>query len=56
MASVDRFLVEQKLTLDALKIEIFGHCPEETWHELLTLSGDSENWSVKRRQTGHTSH
>ena len=36
-AIVDRFNVEQTLTLDALKTEIFGHWPDETWHEVLRL-------------------
>jgi hypothetical protein len=36
-AIVDRFQVEQTLTLDALKTEIFGHWPDETWHEVLRL-------------------
>jgi hypothetical protein len=36
-AIVDRFQVEQELTLDALKTEIFGHWPDETWHEVLRL-------------------
>ncbi len=36
-AIVDRFQVEQTLTLDALKVEIFGHWPDETWHEVLRL-------------------
>jgi predicted NACHT family NTPase len=36
-AIVDRFHVEQELTLDALKTEIFGHWPDETWHEVLRL-------------------
>jgi len=36
-AIVDRFQVEQTLTLDALKTEIFGHWPHETWHEVLRL-------------------
>jgi hypothetical protein len=29
--------VERELTLDALKTEIFGHWPDETWHEVLRL-------------------
>jgi predicted NACHT family NTPase len=36
-AIVDRFQVEQTLTIDALKTEIFGHWPDETWHEVLRL-------------------
>ena len=36
-AIVDLFQVEQELTLDALKTEIFGHWPDETWHEVLRL-------------------
>jgi hypothetical protein len=36
-AIVDRFQVEQELALDALKTEIFGHWPDETWHEVLRL-------------------
>jgi predicted NACHT family NTPase len=36
-AIVDRFEREQTLTLDALKTEIFGHWPDESWHELLRL-------------------
>jgi hypothetical protein len=36
-AIVDRFQVEQTLTLDALKTEIYGHWPDETWHEVLRL-------------------
>jgi predicted NACHT family NTPase len=36
-AIVDRFQVEQELTLDQLKTEIFGHWPDETWHEVLRL-------------------
>jgi predicted NACHT family NTPase len=36
-AIVDRFQVERELTLDALKTEIFGHWPDETWHEVLRL-------------------
>jgi hypothetical protein len=36
-AIVERFHVEQTLTLDALKTEIFGHWPDETWHEVLRL-------------------
>jgi predicted NACHT family NTPase len=36
-AIVDRFQVEQTLTLDALKTEIFGHWPDETWHGVLRL-------------------
>ena len=36
-AIVDRFQVEQTLTLDALKTEIFGHWPDESWHEVLRL-------------------
>jgi predicted NACHT family NTPase len=36
-AIVDRFQVEQTLTLDQLKTEIFGHWPDETWHEVLRL-------------------
>jgi predicted NACHT family NTPase len=36
-AIVDRFQVEQELTLDALKAEIFGHWPDESWHEVLRL-------------------
>ncbi len=36
-AIVDRFQVEQELTLDALKTEIFGHWPDESWHEVLRL-------------------
>ncbi len=36
-AIVDRFNVEQTLTLDALKAEIFRHWPDETWHEVLRL-------------------
>jgi predicted NACHT family NTPase len=36
-AIVDRFQVEQELTLDALKTEIFGHSPDESWHEVLRL-------------------
>ena len=36
-AIVDRFQVEQTLTLDALKTEIFGHWPDLTWHEVLRL-------------------
>jgi hypothetical protein len=36
-AIVDRFQVEQKLTFDELKTEIFGHWPDETWHEVLRL-------------------
>jgi hypothetical protein len=36
-AIVDRFNEEQTLTLDALKTEIFGHWPDESWHEVLRL-------------------
>jgi hypothetical protein len=36
-AIVDRFQVDQTLTLDALKTEIFGHWPDESWHEVLRL-------------------
>ena len=36
-AIVDRFQVEQTLTLDALKTVIFGHWPDESWHEVLRL-------------------
>ncbi len=36
-AIVDRFQVDQTLTLDALMTEIFGHWPDETWHEVLRL-------------------
>ena len=36
-AIVDRFEAEQTLMLDALKTEIFGHWPDETWHEVLRL-------------------
>ena len=40
-AIVDRFQVEQELTLDQLKTEIFGHWPDETWHEVLRLVAGS---------------
>jgi len=36
-AIVDRFQVERTLTLEELKTEIFGHWPDETWHEVLRL-------------------
>ncbi|MFM9102564.1 MAG: HEAT repeat domain-containing protein, partial [Cyanobium sp.] len=36
-AIVDRFQVEQTLTLAALKTEIFGHWPDESWQEVLRL-------------------
>ena len=40
-AIVDRFQVEQKLTLDELKTDIFGHWPDETWHGVLRLVAGS---------------
>ena len=33
----DRFQTEQSLSLDQLKLEIFGHWADETWHEVLSL-------------------
>jgi hypothetical protein len=36
-AILDRFQVEQELTLEALKTDIFGHWPDESWHEVLRL-------------------
>jgi hypothetical protein len=36
-AIVDSFQVEQTLTLEELKADIFGRWPDETWHEVLRL-------------------
>ncbi|MFN7677614.1 MAG: SIR2 family protein, partial [Cyanobacteriota bacterium] len=36
-AIVDRFQVEQTLSLDQLKTEIFGHWSDQSWHEVLRL-------------------
>jgi hypothetical protein len=36
-AIVDRFQVEQTLTFEELKADIFGRWPDETWHEVLRL-------------------
>ncbi|MFN9630795.1 MAG: SIR2 family protein [Cyanobacteriota bacterium] len=37
LAVLEQFQVEQVLTLEQLKGEIFGHWRDETWHEVLTL-------------------
>ena len=36
-AIVDRFQVDQTLTFEELKADIFGRWPDETWHEVLRL-------------------
>jgi hypothetical protein len=48
LAIVDRFESKQTLSLEELQNEIFGHWPEETWHEVLTLvAGSIEPTFVK---------